>query len=496
MSASSRSTPNTQEAPASLPHVFALMRAGMALQARDMALGLLRRDGGSADLFLLLAAIHDQMGILTAGIGYIEQCLALAPQFPAAIVLRARLLHRQGRSSEAIAACDAGLALLPGNVELLLHKAETQDQSLQPAAALETLQPLLSQQTISPVAAGLAARAMHALGRHEEAIDWARRGAEDPTATAEVSRNNWMQVTKVYDRLGRYDEAMAAALKAHTRSPGTFAPSAFMEQVESLIQTFSRSNVGQFARASDKSQLPVFLIGMPRSGTSLVEQIIASHPEAHGAGELSDIAVIARSLTAETGSEYVYPDCIDDVSLEIVSRLGDGYLRRLKELGGSAQRVTNKALDQYEHVGLIWMLLPGARIIHVRRDPLDTCLSCFTRYLSSVVMPYVTSLEHLGMVYLQHERLLDHWKQVLDLPILTVQYEELVADQERITRQIIDFLGLLWDDRCLRYWEAERTVMTLSYDQVNKPVYDSSIGRWRNYEKHLGPLKKVLGLVT
>ena len=490
----SRHQPGVRQAPASVQQVFALMRQGMLQAARDMALGLLRRDERSAELLLLLAAIHYQMGNLTAGLADVERCLSAAPKHLAAITLHARILHGMGRSAEAVAACDAGLAVHPGDATLLMQKVEAQVQCHESAAAWETLQPLLSEQTASPSSAGLAARILDALGRHEESIDWARRAAADPASSADVSRINWMQVAKTCDKIGRYEDAMAACLKAHARSSGVFAPSEFLQHIEALLATFSRSNLRMLARATEKSQLPVFLIGLPRSGMSLVEQIIASHPETYGAGEIPDMIAIARSITAETGSMYLYPDSVADITPAIADRLGGRYLCRLRELGGSAQRVTNKMLEQYEQVGLIWMLLPGARIIHVRRDPLDNCLSCFTRYLNSKTMPYVTSLEHLGLVYLQHERLMDHWKQVLDLPILTVQYEELVADQERITRQIIDFLGLPWDDRCMRYWEAERTVMTLSFDQVNKPIYDSSIGRWKNYEKHVGPLKKALGL--
>jgi hypothetical protein len=305
-----------------------------------------------------------------------------------------------------------------------------------------------------------------------------------------------MQVAKVCDKIGRFDDAMAACLKAHAAVPGTFAPDEFVRRVDGLINVFSPANLRMLARATNRSQTPVFLIGLPRSGMSLVEQIIASHPQAYGAGEIPDILAIARSITAQTGSMYVYPDSVADITPEIADRLAGRYLARLTELGGAAERVTNKMLEQYEQVGLIWMLLPGARIIHVRRDPLDNCVSCFTRYLNSRTMPYVTSLEHLGLVHRQHERLMDHWKQTLDLPMLTVQYEELVADQERITRQIIDFLGLPWGDRCLRYWETKRTVMTLSFDQVDKPIFSSSIDRWKNYEKYLGPLKSALGIQT
>jgi hypothetical protein len=262
--------------------------------------------------------------------------------------------------------------------------------------------------------------------------------------------------------------------------------------VDLILATCSARNLRTFARVSTASDLPVFVVGMPRSGTTLVEQIIHAHPQGFGAGEIADIANMGRGLTTQLGSMYTYPESLHDLTQNAAAALATSYLTRLSERAGpNARRVVNKSLDQFEHLGLISCILPKSRILHMRRDPLDTCVSCYLRRLN---MPYAASLEHLGLVYQQHERLMDHWKATLDLPILTVQYEELVADQQRITRQIIDFLALPWDDRCLRYWEADRTVTTLSYDQVNKPIYNSSIGRWRDYERHLSPLKTALGI--
>ena len=179
------------------------------------------------------------------------------------------------------------------------------------------------------------------------------------------------------------------------------------------------------------------------------------------------------------------------MTVPIANQYALAYTSRLQSLDQHALRVTDKMLGAWDHVGLIWMLLPRSRMIHVVRDPMDTCFSCYTRPLR---MPYVTSMESLGFVYREHERLMAHWKRTLDLPILTVQYEDLVANQERITRQIVEFAGLEWNESCLKFWQSKRKAATQSFDQVNKPIYDSSIGRWKNYEKHLGPLKKALGL--
>jgi len=164
--------------------------------------------------------------------------------------------------------------------------------------------------------------------------------------------------------------------------------------------------------------------------------------------------------------------------------------------GEQALRVVDKQLQNFQHLGFIELLFPNARVIHCSRDPLDTCLSCYFQDFGDVVnQAYSYSIEDLGHYYRQYERYMTHWKSVCSLPILDVSYEEMVADQEAQTRRIIEFLGLDWDDQCLRFYELDPTVLTLSYDQVRQPMYASSSGRWKYYEKHIGPMRDALGLL-
>lgn len=472
-----------------------LLEQGLTHGARDLARKLVQLQPNQFEPQYLLAVIEQRSGNIPQAILRLEQCLKIKPNDTRAILALAHALDFVGRSDEAIALCERGLSIKPGEPAFILQKATTLDQCNRYDEAWETLQPLLDGRPISAEAAGVITRVLTGLGRHDEAIRWAETTVKDQRNTPVARRTLWLYLVKVYDKVGRYDDAMAACVAAHETVQVKFDPAEFRRYNDSIIAAFSGSSLRMLARAENDSELPVFVIGMPRSGTTLVEQIIAAHPMAYGAGEIQDIENLARSITTEAASMYAYPDSVADMTPEIATRMANAYLTRLQELGGDAARVTNKMLQQYEYVGFIWMLLPKARIIHIRRNPLDTCLSCYTRHLNPTRMPYAVNLEHLGLAYREHERLMDHWKATLDLPILTVQYEELVADQERISRQIIDFVGLPWDDRCLRYYEADRVVTTLSYDQVNKPIYDSSIGRWKHYEKYLGPLRKALGEV-
>ncbi len=158
----------------------------------------------------------------------------------------------------------------------------------------------------------------------------------------------------------------------------------------------------------------------------------------------------------------------------------------------SARRVVDKALANYCHLGLLELIAPQARILHCRRDPLDTCLSCFAQPLWPSAHPYTCNLEHLGAMYAGYERLMAHWRATLNLPVLDVHYEQLVADQEGVSREILEFCGLEWDPACLRYYDTGRVALTASYDQVNRPIYDRSVARHRHFEGHLKPLQRML----
>jgi hypothetical protein len=172
--------------------------------------------------------------------------------------------------------------------------------------------------------------------------------------------------------------------------------------------------------------------------------------------------------------------------------MGQKYLEEFKKLCNGATRLVNKYLRNHHHVGLIWMLFPRGRIIHCRRDPMDACFSCYTSALSPIMHGYCSDLRHVGFYYLQYERLMAHWSQVLDYPVLDVQYEELIGNQEAVTRRILEFCDLPWDSRCLRFHQTRRAVRTLSYDQVRRPIYDTSVGRHKPFEAYLWPLKEVL----
>jgi hypothetical protein len=235
----------------------------------------------------------------------------------------------------------------------------------------------------------------------------------------------------------------------------------------------------------------VFIVGMPRSGTSLVEQILASHSVVHGAGELPHLAWIANAISRLTPSGTPYPEGAAELTQQQLSEAASRYLAALDEIAPTALRVTDKMPHNFRFLGLIQQLLPRSRIIHVHRDPLDTCLSCFFQEFSAA-HAYARTLHDLGTHYLDYRRLMQHWADTLTIPLLTIQYEDLVSSIESEARRMIEFCGLDWEAQCLEYHTSTRVVRTLSAGQVNKPLYKTSVGRWRHYAEHLAELRQML----
>ena len=242
------------------------------------------------------------------------------------------------------------------------------------------------------------------------------------------------------------------------------------------------------AGQGDPSSRPVFIVGMPRSGTSLVEQILASHPDCFGAGELPNLGLQARSLGARPSKRIL------ELEPEELAALGRAYLESLPADSAGAARVTDKMPANWLHLGLAAAVLPGARVIWCRRDAMDVCFSIYAQqFTHQDAYPYAFDLEDIASEYRCCERLMEHWTRTLPIPLHEVRYERLVEDLEGVTASLLEFCGLPFDARCLRFHETDRRVGTASNWQVRQPLYRSSLARWRLFESQLGPLRSALG---
>jgi tetratricopeptide (TPR) repeat protein len=255
-------------------------------------------------------------------------------------------------------------------------------------------------------------------------------------------------------------------------------------EVSGVIERCSSALFVAAAGWGNPSELPVFIVGMPRSGTSLVEQIVASHSQVFGAGERREISRIAERVLEHNRDRPV--ECWD---MDFARRHADEFMAHLRNFGGGAVRVTDKMPDNVLHLGIIAVLFPSARVVFCRRDARDTCLSCFFHREGNA---FSYDLVDCGQRYLEIERLAAHWRSVLPLSMLTVDYEDLIGDPEGESRRLIEFLGLDWEPRCLDFQYTERPVFTGSSWQVRKPIFSRSVGRWRRYEQHLQPLLGIL----
>lgn len=295
-------------------------------------------------------------------------------------------------------------------------------------------------------------------------------------------------LAKAYDDLGRTEPACDHLKKANAlrRQAVTYDEGIVASFFADLKAVFTPERVQR--APGGESSLAIFIVGMPRSGTTLIEQILCSDPSVLGAGELTHVQdQIAEGLAGED-----YPHGIAVLTDQAFAGFGKEYLRRLGKLPRDIRHVVDKFPGNFQHIGLIHLALPNAKIIHVRRDPMDTCFSCYSKLFLNG-LNYTYDLGELGRYYRMYEALMAHWRSVLpDGAMLEVQYEALVNDFEAEARRLVDYCGLEWSDRFLSFHENERAVRTHSQAQVRQPLFTSSIGRWRRYEAYLNPLRGAL----
>ncbi|MGA8146136.1 MAG: tetratricopeptide repeat protein [Gallionellaceae bacterium] len=443
-------------------YVDALNNLGIQLQAQGDFAGaiesyrrVLAIKPGNRDVLFNLGYSLRNLGKLDDAVMALKQALSINPDFADAHVNLAAVYIDQGRFDDAQTSLSRALEIEPENHGALVMLTTSRKMTRDDSAWLETVVRLSADETL-PL-------------RKKYDLQFA--------------------LGKYYDDIKQYDPAFAAYERANSlqrQLEGGFDRGKFTRLVDMLISTCNSEFIRLRQEGSSSSELPVLVVGMPRSGTSLIEQIIASHPQAFGAGELTfwlkwfeanQAALLsenlAGSLIANTASEYVQ------------------YLRRYS---ADALRIVDKMPSSFALLGLIHLIFPRAKIIHVRRNPVDTCLSVYFQNLSSS-HSYGTDLDDLAYYYRQYDRMMQHWRRVLPADrFLELSYEALIDNQAEWSKRIIEFIGLEWSESCLDFHSTQRRVGTASNWQVRQKIYHSSRERWHNYEKHIGPLLELLDL--
>jgi len=392
-------------------------------------------------------ALRD-LGELAGAVVTIQTALSRAPANAPSLVLLAELRADQGQFAEAEELFGRALAINPELPDALAGQARCRRMSLADGAWLAATQRVLAK--VQPL-------------RYQVNLRFALGKFFDDVQDYSEAFSNYRIANELSRRLDvHYDRAQ------QTR------------RVDQLIHDYSRAGFAGTISAGSRSERPLFIIGMPRSGTTLAEQILASHPAVFGAGEL--IFWSEASATLERSSARI----------DLLAGMADSYLQQLQRLSATAQRVVDKMPTNFLNLGLIHSALPAARIIHMQRHPIDTCLSIYFQHFS-IIHTFAADFEDLAHYYQEYRRLMCHWRAALPPgAILDVPYEGLIEDLEFWSRRMVEFAGLAWDPRCLEFHRTARTVTTSSRWQVRQKLSTAARGRWRHYEPFLGPLRALL----
>jgi tetratricopeptide (TPR) repeat protein len=423
---------------------------------------------------------------------YLDAALEDEPDNHDLLLAAARCREAAGQPERAAEAYARALRLRPGSIGAMTGLAIVETNRGRLDKAVELYEAALDLEPDNPRILGNLARIRRFAPEDPLIAAMTRLAASGGIAFADRVQLEFA-LDKAFDDTGNYDEAFRhyeTANRLHA-SAKPFDVGAFQDFIERTTDVFDAAYFAERDSWGAADQTPVFIVGMGRSGTSLVEQILASHADGYGAGELEEIERLALDL-ARPGSAETYPEAARTLGRQDAKRLGDSYVAELRALAPDALRISDKMPLNFQYLGFIATILPASRIIHCRRDPLDTCLSLYFQHFADD-QPYAYNLEHLGLYYRAYERLMDHWRKTLPLRVHDIVYEDLIARPEEEIRKLIAFCGLPWDERCLAFHETDRAVRTASLWQVRQPIHTKSVGRGRHYEAHLAPLKKALG---
>jgi len=503
-------------------------KAGRTEEAERAYRDLLRDDPNNVDALRLLAGIAVNRNDIDEAEPLLRKAIASAPDFYLALLDLGGILHEQHRYAEAIRCFERAVELEPNSSRSHFMLASTRAPAGQTYKALDSYRRVLE---LKPQHAGAWLGLGHTLktvGHQSEAIDAYRESItsrpnngesywslanlktyeltrddieamesslEDNEGLTDQSAVNFLfALAKVNEDRGRFDQAWNYFQQGNSkqRSMEHYDPVQTEVSNDEIIQTFDDVFVQTNTGLGDPSVAPIFIVGLPRSGSTLIEQILASHSMVEGTSELPYIGRVATSLNRNRADGVNYPFATRELREPNFRALGQDYLNQ-----ASAHRQTDKPRfidknpNNFPSIGLIHLVLPNAKIIDARRYPLDSTLSCY-RQLFAKGQTFVYDLIEIGEYFLQYQRMMDHWHQVLPDRVLTVQYEDVVTDLEGQVRRLLAYCELPWEEACVRFHETERPIRTASSEQVRQPIYSKSIHFWRNYEAHLGELIDVL----
>ena len=514
------------------PRQAALNRAENALadgrldEGEKILRELLARDPDDIKALRMLGNLAGEAGRFGAARKMLERAVELQPGFVRGWNDLANLFMKQDLYDEALAAVQRAIGIDPSMVHSWVTRGNILSRAQRHQESLEAYRHALQ---LSPRSAGALAGLGHVLktvGQQQESVQayrecvrahpgfgeawWSLANlktfefdadevrlmedmAERPGLPDEPRVNLLMALGKHYDNERDYDRAFGYYRRGNElrRQHEVYDPVQTQVVHDRIIDVFSREFLEARAGWGDPDPAPILIVGLPRSGSTLLEQILASHSQVEGTMELPDLARIIGELSRRTPGRAEYPEAAREMSSEMAAELGQAYIRSTRRYRSGRPFFIDKMPNNFANLGFLHLVLPNAKVIDARRHPLDSCLGSY-RQLFYKGQSFTYDPFELGHYYLEYRRIMDHWHAVLPGKVLDLRYEDLVEDQEGQTRRLLEFLGLPWEEGCLRFYETERAINTASSEQVRQPIYRGAVNYWRNYERHLGELIETL----
>jgi tetratricopeptide (TPR) repeat protein len=489
----------------------------------------LRRHPRDVEGMRLLAEIGLKLGVLDDAEFLLESCLVFEPGHRAARYEYIRVLHKRQRFAEALEQAKRLLGSDPGN---LLYRSVHAAELLAVGdyqAALDIYDALIVEDPHDPLKLLHRGHALKTVGRAQEAVTSYRGAAAirpdlgdaywslanlktyrfeaseldrmleaeaAATTSAEDRYHLCFALGKAFEQSGDHDRSFTFYERGNRlkKSELRYRNDRLLQEMRLQQEVFTREFLERRRGIGCPAPDPIFIVGLPRAGSTLLEQILASHPQVDGTLELPNVLAIAARLNGRGTVQAAprYPAVLRDMPDEAFAKLGREYIEGTRLHRRGAPRFTDKMPNNFRHIGMISLMLPQARIIDARRDPMACCFSAFQQ-LFAEGQEFSYDLTDLGHYYRGYVELMDHWDRVLPGRVLRVNHEDVVADLDREVRRLLDFCGLPFDERCLRFHETDRPVRTASSEQVRQPLNKRGVEQWRRYAAHLGPLREALG---
>jgi tetratricopeptide (TPR) repeat protein len=404
----------------------------------------------------------------------------------------AKVYDAMGEPKSALFWINSALKQDPDNEKILASKAEYHSTAGQMEQSIETHRRILEINPLSGHSWWPIAQLQNHSGENAKVLIETIETAISATSDKDTLRGLGFAAGKINQDIGNYDKAFIHFTNANLLHGKEISADRIIAANINIRETYSKKILELAKEQTDHSYRPIFVMGQTRSGTTLTESLCASHTRISAGGELANISDLNNKLELFSTLENKHRSNIHNLGREEIRRMAGEYISDTKHLIASNTRLTDKLPHNFLNIGLIALLFPNSQIIHCRRHPLDNCLSIFSNPMLDYHKEYKSTLETLGEYYRNYQQIMEFWKEICPVPILDVYYEDLVTNTEAVARRMINYLGLEWEDRVMERRDSQKSVKTLSVWQVRQPVFQTSKGKWRNYEEQLQPLRKIL----